>query len=47
VGNVRIFVPDDLHQDLKHEAINQRVALKDLIVKALQEYIEHRKEQKD
>lgn len=45
MGNVRLSLPEELHQDLKHEAIDQRIALKDLIVKVLQEYIDRCKEQ--
>lgn len=46
MGNVRLSLPEELHQALKHESIDQRIALKDLIVKALQEYIDRCKREK-
>ena len=40
MGKALIVIPDNIHLDLKRRAIDERISLKDLIVKALQEYIE-------
>lgn len=40
MGKALINFPDDLHKDLKRRAIDEGISLKELIVKALQEYIE-------
>lgn len=39
MGNVRINLPDELHWDLKRRAIDERIPLKELITKALEEYL--------
>ena len=39
MGNVRIALPSDLHRDLKRRAIDEDIPLKELIEKALKEYI--------
>lgn len=36
---VRVLLPEELHKDLKHRAIDEGIPLKNLIEKALQEYI--------
>lgn len=38
--NVRFTLPDELHKDLKRKAIDESISLKDLVIKALQEYID-------
>lgn len=40
MGNVRISLPDDLHRNLKRRAIDEDISLKELMTKALQEYVE-------
>lgn len=34
-----IDIPDELHWHLKRRALDERIALKELLVKALQEYV--------
>jgi len=41
MGNVRINLPDNLHRNLKRRAIDEGIPMRDLLIKALQEYIEH------
>ena len=36
-----IEFPDDLHRNLKRRAIDEDISLKELIVRAVREYIEH------
>lgn len=45
VGNVRMVLPDDLHLDLKRQALEERTTLTALLIKALQEYLERCKVQ--
>ena len=40
MGNVRIDLPDNLHRNLKRRAIDEGIPMRELLVKALQEYIE-------
>jgi len=40
MGKALIVIPDNIHLDLKRRAIDERIPLKELIVKALQEYLE-------
>jgi metal-responsive CopG/Arc/MetJ family transcriptional regulator len=40
MGNVRINLPDNLHRNLKRRAIDEETPMRDLLIKALQEYIE-------
>jgi len=40
MGNVRINLPDNLHRNLKRRAIDEGIPMRELLVKALQEYIE-------
>lgn len=40
MGNIRFNLPDDLHWDLKRRATDERITLKELVMKALQEYLE-------
>lgn len=40
MGNVRINLPDNLHRNLKRRAIDEGIPMRDLLVKALQKYIE-------
>ena len=46
MGHVRIVLPDELHLDLKRQALEERVSLTVLLIKALQEYMERSKKQK-
>jgi metal-responsive CopG/Arc/MetJ family transcriptional regulator len=39
MGNVRISLPDELHRNLKRRAIDESVPLKELIERALREYM--------
>lgn len=39
MGSMRISLPDDLHRNLKRRAIDESVSLKELVLKALDEYI--------
>jgi len=41
MGDVRIDLPDNLHRNLKRRAIDEGIPMKDLLIKALQEYIEN------
>ena len=41
MGDVRIDLPDNLHRNLKRRAIDEGMPMRDLLIKALQEYIEH------
>lgn len=45
MGNVRMVLPDDLHLDLKRQALEERTTLTALLIKALQEYLERCKVQ--
>lgn len=47
MGNVRITIPDQLHKDLKHISIDEKMALKELIVKALQKYRDGKRNQRN
>ncbi len=40
MGKVLISIPDELHKDLKRRAIDESVSLKELIQRALQQYME-------
>jgi len=40
MANIRYDIPDDLHWNLKRRAVDERMSLKDLVVKALQQYLE-------
>ena len=39
MGHVRLVLPDDLHFDLKRQALEERISLTNLLIKALQEYL--------
>ena len=39
MGHVRMVLPDDLHFDLKRQALEERTSLTTLLIKALQEYL--------
>jgi len=39
VGHVRLVLSDDLHFDLKRQALEERISLTNLLVKALHEYL--------
>ena len=39
VGHVRLVLPEDLHFDLKRQALEERISLTTLLMKALQEYL--------
>ena len=41
MGNVRIELPDNLHRNLKRRAIDEDMPMRDLLIKALQQYIEN------
>lgn len=41
MGNVRIDLPDNLHRNLKRRTIDEDMPMRDLLIKALQEYIEN------
>ena len=41
MGNVRIDLPDNLHRNLKRRAIDEDMPMRDILIKALQEYIEN------
>jgi len=43
--NIRDF-PEDLHHKAKIQAAVERITLKDLIIKALTEYLEKKKEER-
>jgi len=48
VGHVRLVLPDDLHLDLKRQALEERLTLTALLIKALGEYLTNqRRTQKD
>lgn len=40
MANIRYDLPDDLHWNLKRRAADERITLKDLVTKALQQYLE-------
>jgi hypothetical protein len=40
MANIRYDLPDDLHWNLKRRAADERMSLKDLVVKALRYYLE-------
>jgi len=40
MGNFHIRFPDDLHWNLKKRAMDERMSLKDLVTKVLQQYLE-------
>jgi hypothetical protein len=41
MGNVRIDLSDNLHRNLKRRAIDEGIPMRELLVKALHEYIAH------
>jgi metal-responsive CopG/Arc/MetJ family transcriptional regulator len=40
MGNVRINLSDNLHRNLKRRAIDEGIPMREVLIKALQEYIE-------
>lgn len=44
MGHVRLVLPDELHFGLKRQALEERVSLTTLLIKALGEYLDNRKE---
>lgn len=40
MANIRYDLPDDLHWNLKRRAADERITLKGLVTKALQQYLE-------
>lgn len=44
MGHVRLVLPDELHFDLKRQALEERVSLTTLLIKALGEYLDNRQE---
>lgn len=45
---MRLVLPDDLHFDLKRQALEERLTLTALLIKALHEYLNNqRRTQKD
>ena len=43
VGHVRLVLPDDLHFDLKRQALEERISLTSLLIKALCEYLNNQR----
>lgn len=43
MGHVRLVLPDDLHFDLKRQALEERIFLTALIIKALREYLNNQR----
>lgn len=41
MGQLRISIGNDLHKNLKRRAIDEGVPMRDLLVKVLEEYVEH------
>ena len=41
MGHVRMVLPDDLHFDLKRQALEERISLTTLLIKALSEYLDN------
>ena len=39
MGHVRMVLPDNLHFDLKRQALEERISLTTLLVKALRDYL--------
>ena len=40
MGHVRISIEDSLHKNLKRRAIDEGIPMRELMVKALEEYVE-------
>ena len=40
MGHVRISIEDNLHKNLKRRAIDEGIPMRELLVKALEEYVE-------
>jgi len=40
LGYLHIYLPDDLHKELKRIALENNIALKDLVVSVLRNYAE-------
>jgi hypothetical protein len=40
MANIRYDLPDDLHWNLKRRAADERITLKELVIKALRYYLE-------
>ena len=40
MGHVRISIEDSLHKNLKRRAIDEGIPMRELLVKALEEYVE-------
>ena len=43
MGHVRLVLPDDLHFDLKRQALEERISLTTLLIKALGEYLDNQR----
>jgi predicted HicB family RNase H-like nuclease len=41
LGNIRIVIPDELHQALRERAVKERKTLKQLVIELLRRGIEH------
>ena len=43
VGHVRLMLPDDLHFNLKRQALDERISLTTILIKALREYLDNQR----
>ena len=41
MGHVRINLEDSLHKNLKRRAIDEGIPMRELLIKALEEYVDH------